>query len=47
MDHSSRVATIAQSVCKVEALSKDVTSEALTAGLLHDVGKTNTRDPRA
>ena len=39
MAHSLRVATIAKSVCVVENLSEDTCCEAITAGLLHDVGK--------
>lgn len=39
MDHSFRVATIGQSICRAERLDKDLTNEAFTAGLLHDVGK--------
>lgn len=39
MDHSLRVAAIAQMIAKTEGLSKEASRESFTAGLLHDVGK--------
>lgn len=39
LDHSMRVGTYAQKICRQERTASDVAEAAFTAGLLHDVGK--------